>query len=160
MNCDVRRIGKATLRKMILRGLIILIAIYLLCLTYCMVSVFNIQTITYNSTGWGVVLAEYKLNFAEDLAELNYYDFDGTRSAHVENPFSGVQQAKVRFVCAIALMPLWRSGYNNPFVVDGDQWCIIISYENREKATYGSNSYPLTYPFVYHTIVSVFDMMK
>lgn len=105
-------------------------------------------------------MTEYQLDFVDDRAELNFYDFDGTRSAHAEQTFSAAQQTKIRLVCAISLMPLWRDDYYNPFVEDGDHWHTIMTYSNREKTTYGSNSYPLTYRFVYHAIMSVFDSMK
>lgn len=140
--------------------MVVLVVIYLLCLVYCTASVFTMQALTYNSMGWGAILAEYKLDFAEDSIELNYYDFDGTLSTHLESAFTPAQQAKVRLSCAISLMPLWRSAYDNPFVMDGDQWRTITVYNSGEKITYGSNSYPITYHFVYHTIMSVFDSVK
>ncbi|MEG2687264.1 MAG: hypothetical protein RR954_09155 [Christensenellaceae bacterium] len=152
--------SKAKLKKLAPRVLIIFFVIYLLCLIYCGVSVFKMQTLTYNSTGWGIVLTEYKLDFVGDLTVLNYYDFDGTLSTHTQNTFSPAQQTKVRLVCAISLMPLWRGEYDNPYVMDGDQWHTIITYGNREKTTYGSNSYPLTYCFVHNTIISIFDTIK
>lgn len=149
---------KASIKKITLYVLILLAVLYLLCFIISMAAAFNIQTLTYRSTGWGVVLAEYQLDFADDLTELNYFDFDGTLSSHTENTFSTSAQIKVKFICAVALMPLWKNEYNNPFVQDGDHWHTIMSYNDKTITTYGSNSYPLTYGLVYHVIMSVFDI--
>lgn len=148
---------KARLKKTFRCVLITLLALYMLCLLCCAVSVFRMQTLTYNSTAWGVVLAEYKLDFVHGFVEKNVYDFDGTLSAHAENTFSEEQQTKLRFVCAVSLMPLWRGRYNNPHVLDGDQWYTVIDYGGREKVTRGSNAYPVTYRLIYDTIMTIFE---
>lgn len=80
--------------------------IYLVCLIFSMISVFRMQELSYNAWGWGVILAEYKLDFADDFLERNYYDFDGTLMTHVENSFTTAQQLKVRLICSFSLMPL------------------------------------------------------
>lgn len=131
--------------------------IYLVCLIFSMISVFHMQELSYNAWGWGVILAEYKLDFADDFLERNYYDFDGTLMTHVENSFTTAQQLKVRFICSFSLMPLWRGTYINPSVADGDQWELISINGKEERRVYGSNAYPLTYRFVYSTIRSVCD---
>lgn len=147
---------KAKLKKIVIIVLALFIASYLLCLIYCTESVYKMHTLNYNSRGWGVVLAEYKLDFDNDLVEANYYDFDGTFS-HEENTFSAEQQRKVRLACAISLMPIWKSRYDNPNVFDGDQWELTVTYDGKEKYTYGSNAYPLFYRFAYNSIMSVID---
>lgn len=148
---------KVKLKRIIIIVLALFIASYLLCLIYCMASVYKMHTLNYNSRGWGVVLAEYKLDFDNDLAEVNYYDFDGTLKTHREDTFSAEQQRKVRFACAISLMPIWKSRYINPNVMDGAQWELTVTYDEKEKRTYGSNAYPLLYRFAYDAIRSVID---
>lgn len=148
---------KAKLKRIIIIVLALFIAFYLLCLIYCTASVYKMHTLNYNSSGWGVVLAEYKLDFDNDLVEANYYDFDGMLKTHSENTFSAEQQRKVRFACAISLMPIWKSRYVNPNVMDGAQWELTVTYDEKEKRTYGSNAYPLLYRFAYDAIRSVID---
>lgn len=148
---------KVKLKRIVIIVLTLFIASYLLCLVYCTASVFKMHTLNYNSRAWGVVWAEYKLDFDNDLVEDNYYDFDGTLTAHYENTFSAGQQIKVRFACAISLMPIWKSRYINPNVFDGDQWELTVTYDGKEKQTYGSNAYPLLYRFAYGAIRSVID---
>ena len=148
---------KAKFKKIVIIILALFISSYLLCFIYCTASVFKMHTLNYSSSGWGVVLAEYKLDFDNDLVEDNYYDFDGTLTAHYENTFSAVQQIKVRFACAISLMPIWKSRYINPTVMDGAQWELTVTYDEKEKQTYGSNAYPLLYRFAYDAIRSVID---
>lgn len=147
-------------KRIIISVLLFFIVLYLLCLIFCTVSVFKMRTLNYSSWGWGVVLAEYKFDFVNDLAEVNYYDYDGTLRTHKEDSFSNEQQMKLRFACAISLMPVWRHRYYNPAVADGDQWEVVISYDEKEKSTYGSNSYPLLYRVAYGMIRSVVDTIK
>lgn len=151
---------KARLKRIVIVVLLLFIASYLLCLIYCTASVYKMHTINYNSSGWGVVLAEYKLDFDNDLAEANYYDFDGMLKTHRENTFSAEQQRKVRLACAISLMPVWKSRYYNPNVMDGNQWQLTVTYDEKEKRTYGSNAYPLLYRFAYDAVRSVIDMTE
>ncbi|MDE7282156.1 MAG: hypothetical protein K2N85_00975 [Lachnospiraceae bacterium] len=148
---------KAKFKKIVITVLALAIASYLLCLIFCTVYIFKMHTLNYNSSGWGVVLSEYKLDFDNDLAEVNYYDFDGTLKTHREDTFSAEQQRKVRLACAISLMPVWKSRYINPNVMDGAQWELTVTYYEKEKRTYGSNAYPLLYRFAYDAIRSVID---
>lgn len=151
---------KTKLRRIAIRVLLLFSVLYLLCLIFCTVSVFHMRTLNYSSIGWGVVLAEYKFDFVNNLAEVNYYDFDGTLKTHREDSFSTKQQMKLRLACAISIMPFWRSEYYNPAVSDGDQWRVIITYDEKEKYTRGSNSYPILYSVVYGTIRSVADTIN
>lgn len=130
--------------------------LYLGCLIFSTVLVFRMQELTYTAWGWGVVLAEYKLDFNNDFAERNYYDFDGTLSSHVEETFSKEQQTKIMFACAVSFMPFWKSEYIDPHVADGDQWEITMNDGKKEKSVYGYNAYPFAYRRVYHSIQSVF----
>ena len=148
---------KINFKMIAIRAVLIFCAFYLLCLIFCTVSVSNMHTLYYSSSGWGVVLVEYKLDFDNDLAEVNYYDYDGTLKTHSENTFSAEQQKKVRLACALSFMPVWKYYYNNPGVSDGDHWHMIITYKEKEKHTYGSNAYPFMYRFVYDAIRSVVD---
>lgn len=134
--------------------LIVFIAFYLSRLVYCRVEVSNIHTLNYSSYGWGVVLVEYNLDFDNDLAEVNYYDYDGTLSSHSEKVFSAEQQDDVKSAFIISLMPLWKSNYNNPGVMDGDHWLLKVTYGEKEKQTYGSNAYPRLYRVAYDAIRS------
>ena len=68
---------KINFKMIVIRAVLIFCAFYLLCLMFCTVSVFNMHTLYYSSSGWGVVLVEYKLDFDNDLAEVNYYDNPG-----------------------------------------------------------------------------------
>ncbi|MCM1039030.1 MAG: hypothetical protein NC434_06860 [Ruminococcus sp.] len=124
-------------------------------------AVTNIRTLSYQSIGWGVVLVEYKFDFADDLVEVNYYDYDETLHTHREDTFSPEQQKKLRLACAFSLMPVWKWSYHNPAVSDGDQWEVMITYNNgKEKRTYGSNAYPLLYPLAHDTITSISDTLR
>ena len=151
---------RTKLKRIAIRVLLLFSISYLLCLIFCTVSVFHMRTLNYSSMGWGVVLAEYKFDFVNNLAEVNYYDFDGTLRTHREDSFSTEQQMELRLACAVSLMPVWRYDYYNPGVADGDQWHVIISYDEKEKHTYGSNSYPLLYRVAYDKIRSVVDTIK
>lgn len=148
---------KINFKMIAIRAVLIFCAFYLLCLVFCIVSVFNMHTLYYSSSGWGVVLVEYKLDFDNDLAEVNYYDYDGTLKTHREDTFSAEQQKKVRLACTLSFMPVWKYHYNNPGISDGDNWHITITYKEKEKNSYGSNAYPFMYRFAYDTITSVFD---
>lgn len=149
--------NKTKLKKFAIGILLLFTIFYLLCLIFCTVSVFQIRKLNYSSIGWGVVLVEYKLDFVNNLAEVNYYDFDGTLKTHREDSFSTKQQMKLRLACAISLMPVWRNEYYNPNVNDGDQWHLVITYDEKEKHTRGSNSYPLLYRVAYNAISSAVD---
>ena len=118
------------------------------------------KTLSYNAWGWGVVLAEYKLDFVNDSVEVNYYDFDGTLTTHKEDTFSAEQQEELKHVCMVSCMPLWRSRYIDPNVADGDQWYITADFGFKEKYVYGSNAYPYTYRNVYDKIRSITDGMN
>lgn len=139
---------------MILSGIVLL---YLAGLLYSTVLVFRMQELNYTAWGWGVVLVEYNLDFANHYAERNYYDFDGALSSHVEGAFSEGEQTEIRLVCAISLIPLWKSEYVDPYVSDGDQWEITIDDGEKGKSTYGYNAYPFTYRLVYGSIRSIFE---
>lgn len=147
-------------KKIVIRVLVLFSAFYLLGLICCTVLVFHMRTLNYSSMGWGVVLVEYKFDFVNNLTEVNYYDYDGTLTTHKEDSFTKEQQMKLRLASAISLMPIWRNYYYNPAVSDGDQWFVIISYDEREKHTYGSNSYPFLYRVAYNMIRSVVDTIK
>lgn len=145
-------------KRIIISILILFSVFYLLCLIFCTVSVFQMRTLNYNSRDWGLVFAEYKFDFVNNLAEVNYYDHDGTLRTHKEDSFSKEQQMKLRFACAVSFMPVWKDEYYNPAVAD--EWEVIISYDEKEKRTYGSNAYPLLYRVAYGMIRSVADTIK
>lgn len=140
--------------------LILFITSYLLCFIYCTTSVYKMHTLNYSSMEFGLVVAEYKLDFDNDFVEVNYYDYDGILKTHREDTFSAEQQRKVRLACSISLMPIWKSRYYDPNVLDGDQWELTVNYDGKEKQTYGSNAYPLLYHFAYDAISSVIDMTE
>lgn len=152
--------NKMKLKRIVLKAFLICIVLFLLCLIYCARLVSGMETLCYNAWGWGVVLAEYKLDFVKDSVDVYYYDFDGTLMSHKVDEFSEDQQREVRFVCAVSCMPLWRSSYINPSVADGDQWYITADYGSMEKYVYGSNAYPLTYHNVYDKIRSIADSVN
>lgn len=148
---------RAKWKRGILCVLLLGIVLYLTGLIYCATVVSRMETLSYNAWGWGVVLAEYKLDFANDSVEVNYYDFDGTLMAHRKDKFSEEQQKEVRSACVASFMPLWRKRYINSSVADGDQWYIIADFGLKEKYVYGSNAYPLTYRNVYDKIRALAD---
>lgn len=138
----------------------IALRIVLLCLMFCMASVFRMRKLTIYSMGWGEILAEYQLDFADGFAEVDYFDFDGTPASHAEGIFSAEQQREIRFVCFVSFMPLWRNSYIDSSVADGDQWQITLTYDKMEKTIYGSNAYPLMYDFAWKRIRAVFHTLK
>ncbi len=148
---------RTKLKRVIIRVLLLFIAFYLLSLIFCTVMAFQMRTLNYSSMGWGVVLAEYKFDFVDNLVEVNYYDYDGRLITHKEDSFSEEQQMNLRLACAISFMPIWRDDYYNPAISDGDQWCVLVSYDKKENRTYGSNSYPLLYCGAYNMIRSIVD---
>lgn len=151
---------KNKLKRIIISVLTLFSVFYLLCLIFCTVSVFQMRTLNYSSMGFGAVLAEYNFDFVNSLVEVNYYDYDGTITTHKEDSLSKEQQMELRLACAFSFMPVWRQKYYNPAVCDGDQWELIVSYDEKEKRTYGSNSYPLLYRVAYDMIRSIVDTIK
>ena len=101
-----------------------------------------------------------KFDFVNNLAEVNYYDFNGTLKTYREDSFSTGQQMKLRLACAISFMPVWRSEYYNSAVLDGNQWRVTVTYDEKEKHIHGSNSYPLLYRVAYGAISSVADTIN
>lgn len=148
------------IKKIIISVLLLFIVFYLLCLIFCAVSVLQMRTLNYSSRGLGAVLAEYNFDFVNNLVEVNYYDYNGTITTHKEDSLSKEQQMKLRLACAVSCMPVWRQKYYNPNVCDGDQCEVIISYDDKEKQTHGSNSYPLLYRVAYDMIRSIVDTIK
>ncbi len=148
---------KIKLKKLIPQIVLMILLIYMLCLIYCTIVAFQMKSITYSSSGFGVVLEEYKLDFEENSAVLSYYNFDGDLTSNTEVALSSAQETKIRLICAISFMPFWRSRYVNPYIQDGYQWETIISYNNKAKEIYGSNLRPLTFHFVFDTIMHVFE---
>ena len=151
---------KTKWKRGILCVLLLIVVLYLVCMIYCMISVSRVKTLSDNAWGWGVVLAEYRLDFADGSIEVNYYDFDGTLMTHKKDEFSEEQQKEVRSACVASFMPLWRSRYVDTSVADGDQWYITADFGLKEKYVYGSNAYPLTYHNVYDKIRSLADQMN
>ena len=148
---------KVKLKKLIPLIILSILVIYLLCLVYCMVAAFQMKSINYSSSGFGVVMEEYELNYEENSAALSHYDYDGNVTEHTEAALTSAQKTKVRLICAVSLMPMWRSRYVNPAINDGNQWRMIISYKGKEKEVYGSNLSPLTFSFVEDAIMTIFE---
>ena len=117
----------------------------------------QITQITYRASAFGTVIREDIIDFKENAAWRNYYDFNKTPVQQKENKIDAEKASEIKFICAVSLFPLWRESYHNPSILDGDQYVIIRTYDNEESATYGSNAYPLTYAFVLSAINSVFE---
>lgn len=149
---------KINLKRMFKRILLFFGISYMLAVILSVVLAIRMSSIVYESTAFGIVLHEYKLDFISNKAECNRYDFDEVQVEHEEIELSSLQEWKFKTLFAISLGPLWRKSYYNPFIMDGDQWNITRVYSNEKKdITYGSNAYPLMYSFVLHAIEGLFS---
>ena len=108
--------------------------------------------ITDNATAYGVTIREDVIDFKEKIASRNYYDFNGELRKNEETAISTAELIKIKLVCSVSLFPIWQEYYYNPGIMDGDQYSIHRVYEKNESAIYGSNAYPVTYPFVFYVI--------
>ncbi len=105
----------------------------------------HIRSLRFESLGFGQVLFEYQLDLDTGLAEYNSYEYDGTLRTHKEGRLSDAQQKQLQRACGLALVPLWKDQYVDPRICDGDQWRMVIGYEDEEKGIFGSNAYPPFY---------------
>ncbi len=153
----IKMIKKINLKTLFKRILIFFSISYVLALILSLALVNGMSSIIYESTAFGLVLEEYKLDFISNKAEYNSFDFDGIQVEHEEINLSSSQEFKFKTLFAISLVPLWKESYDNPFIMDGDEWIMTRAYSNEEKdITYGSNAYPVMYPFVLHAIKGLF----
>lgn len=144
------------LKKYIRFSLFVAIGCYIFAVIISIVIMSQMTQITYNATAYGTTLREDIIDFKTNTARRNYYDFYGNQTGHKENLISPAKEFGIKCVCSISLFPLWRKNYFNPFIMDGDQYNIARSYEERESVIYGSNAYPLTYWFVLQAIDNAF----
>lgn len=153
----IKMMKKINLKTLFKRILIFFSISYVLALILSLVLVIRMSSIIYESTAFGLVLEEYKLDFISNKSEYNNFDFDGIQVKHEEINLSSLQEFKFKTLFAISLVPLWKKSYDNPFIMDGDQWNMTRSYSNEKKdITYGSNAYPVTYSFVLRVIKGLF----
>lgn len=110
--------------------------------------------VIYNSTEYGSIWKQISIDFENNTAWQIIYEFngDGEIKEHRENPLSDAAKMKIKAVCAFSLFPLWQKSFDNPWVMDGDQYNIVRNYKNGNSVIYGSNAYPLTYWLVYRVI--------
>ncbi|MDR7856326.1 hypothetical protein [Tissierella sp.] len=137
-------------------AILMAIGCYILAVTISIAMMSQMTKITYNATAWGRTLTEYIVDFKTNTAQVNYYDFDGNPWDHKENIISPIKEFRIKSVCSFSLFPLWRKNYENPFIMDGDQYNIVRSYKERENVIDGSSAYPLTYWFVLWAIHNAF----
>ena len=149
---------KKAKKKKIAKYIALAIAsIYLLLLIISGVFMASMMSVTYESSFIGVTVEHYKIDFKANTTDRSYYNVDGTPRAYYSNELTAGQEIKLKTICIVSLMPLWRRNYNNPFIMDGDQWDVIRNYGKFKHETYGSNAYPLTYRWVLWAIA---DTMK
>lgn len=112
----------------------------------------QMKQITYKSIAYGLPVKEVRIDFASNTATRRYYDSNGEPSGITENPLNRRKEVQIKTVCAFSLLPIWPKRYYNPWVMDGDCYNIVRSYENSESTFCASNAYPPTYWFVYEAI--------
>lgn len=143
-------------KKYIRYFIIVVFGNYILAVIISAVMMSQMTQITYKTTTFGITIEENILNFKANTAQRNYYDYNRELINHEENSIDKLNNFNIKLICSLSLFPLWRKNYDNPSIMDGDQYTIIRSYENGESIIYGSNAYPLTYAFVLSAINSAF----
>ena len=145
------------MRKIGLYFLIAVLGIYVVAVIVSAVLMAQMKQITYTSNAWGKIIMEAKIDFTESRATRIYNDIYGELREQKENPISDAKKTQIKAICSFSLFPIWRKNYNNPRIMDGDQYSIVRRYENSESVIYGSNAYPLTYRFVYKAIYNAIE---
>lgn len=128
------------------------IGAYILVVIISAVMMSKMTRITYNAIAYGTTIKTIVVDFAENTAQKTTSDFYGKQMTNQKNSIKALEEIHIKAMCSLALLPLWRKTYDNPWVVCGDHYNIIRSYGNNESPVYGSNAYPLTYWLIMRTI--------
>jgi len=138
--------------------IITVVGSYILTLILSAIMMSQMTQITYHATDHGVTIREDIIDFdTTNAAKRNYYDYYGNPQEKIETSISNSEKFKIKVICSFSLFPLWHEYYDNPNVMDGDQYHIVRSYEKGESVIYGGNAYPITYILVFNAINNVFD---
>ena len=115
---------------------------YIITVVISAIMMSQMTQIVYTSYDLGLPGRSDIIIFSESTA-IRIYRHDPDMS--VEKEMNRTEIFGLRFVCSIALFPLWQDSYNNPRTVCGDMYFIVRTYRDSESEIFGSNSYPLTY---------------
>jgi len=121
-------------------------------------SIMNQMTqITYKAIGYGVTLREDIIDFKENIAQINFYDYSGGLRESKNISIEAKDLARIKRISSLSLFPLWQSSYYDQGIASGDQYVFIMESEENERNVFGSNAYPLTYQLVVRSIKSAIN---
>lgn len=148
---------KQSIKKRLLQILLVLAITYGVLVIISGIFTLRMTAFSHNSSAFGRTIRTYTIHFTEQRATWNVYDFDDQLISQQEVNLSKWDVVKIKLILSVAIAPCWRKSYNNPFILDGDQWHVIREYGDKKVKTYGSNAYPMFYQVVLHTIKEEFN---
>lgn len=128
--------------------IIVVIGSYIVTMVGSAIMMGRMTQITYNATAFGATIREDIIDFDANITKRSCFDFVGNLTVNQETTMSKPEEMVIKVVCSVSLFPLWHESYENPYIMDGDQYNIVRHCDNGSSVVYGSNAYPLTYRLV------------